>query len=62
MPSAWPDFAANGDWVVAGNRSFYQQVEKLGPIGTDLISTTYAPNGDIIAGTADGSLVRLCRN
>lgn len=62
LPSAWLDFAADGDWTVAAHTAFYQQRERFGAIGNEFVSTKFAPHGDIIAGTMAGSLARLCRN
>lgn len=61
---SWPSFAADGDWIIAANTAMYRRTwrPEVFFATPNVTASTFTPDGDIIAGTQDGSLLRLCRS
>lgn len=65
--SAWPSFSPETeDWLIGAGVILFRRVPRpdaLVPLPSDQLSASaFMPNGDILAGTPNGSLLRLCRN
>jgi hypothetical protein len=62
-----PSFSPDGSWIVAGPTLFHlpsgdtRPLDPAGTATTKITAALFTPEGDIIAGAADGSLTRYCR-
>jgi WD40 repeat protein len=56
----WPDFAADGDLILSGPNMLRRSSGKVAVLHPEITAASFAPNGDVIAGSSDGSLIRLC--
>lgn len=57
----WPDFSADGDLVLSGPNLLYRPSGRVTSLSPEITAAAFAPNADIIAGTSEGALLRLCR-
>jgi hypothetical protein len=55
-------FSPEGHWLVSGSRVLHVPTGALVDYAIDASEAVFAPNGDIITGASDGSLVRYCRS
>jgi hypothetical protein len=55
-------FSPEGHWLVSGGRVLHVPTGALVDYAIDASEAVFAPNGDIIAGANDGSLVRYCQS
>jgi WD40 repeat protein len=55
-------FSPEGHWLVSGGRVLHVPTGALVEYAIDASDAVFAPNGDIIAGANDGSLVRYCQS
>jgi WD40 repeat protein len=64
LPAPHPSFSPEGSWIVAGGTLLHLPSGDVRELDPDLVTTTalFTPDGDIIAGSADGALTRYCRN
>lgn len=58
--SSWPSVAAGGDWIIGGDMAMIRRNGLPGFLPTTISASTFAPNGDIIAGMYDGQVHRFC--
>lgn len=60
---AWPSTHPNG-WLISGNTAMFRDVWMSDALPWEVSASTFIPgaDGDILAGTRDGALVRFCRN
>jgi hypothetical protein len=56
----WPDFAADGDLILSGPNMLRRSSGKVTVLHPEITASAFAPNGDVIAGSTDGALIRLC--
>lgn len=63
-----PSFSPDGSWIVAGPTLFHLPSGDTRPLDPAAVPTTkitaalFTPEGDILAGSTDGSLTRYCRS
>jgi hypothetical protein len=55
-------YSPEGHWLVSGGRLLHLPTQAIREYATDATAAVFVANGDIIAGMADGSLVRYCRS
>lgn len=56
-----PRFSSEGHWIVSGGKLLHLPTDAARTYDENATEALFAPNGDIIAGERDGSLVRFCR-
>jgi hypothetical protein len=56
------DISAEGNWYLRGRELVHRPSGEVRPFDEAALAAVFAPNGDIIAGNADASLVRFCRS
>jgi hypothetical protein len=54
-------FSPEGNWVVSGATLLHLPDGEQRILDAQSVLATFAPNGDVIALLADGSLARYCR-
>lgn len=54
-------YSPEGHWLLSGNHLLHVPTGRLVEYAPDALVALFAPNGDIIAGESDGSLVRYCQ-
>jgi hypothetical protein len=60
-----PSFSPEGSWIVAANKLLHLpsgEVRSLAPNADATSPAIFTPEGDIIAGSPDGTLTRYCRS
>jgi hypothetical protein len=59
-----PSFSPDGSWIVAGGTLLHLSSGDVRELDPAVATTTalFAPDGDIIAGSADDVLTRYCRS
>lgn len=57
---SWIDVSADGDRLISSGTALHLPTGTLAPVADDITTSAFMPNGDVLAGTGDGSLVRLC--
>jgi hypothetical protein len=62
LDAPFPSFSPEGHWLVAGNRLVHLPSGETRVFDETAGVSIFAPNGDIVAGTRDGSLTRYCRH
>jgi hypothetical protein len=53
--------SAEGHWFALGSQLRHEPSGEVRPFDDQATEAVFAPNGDIIAGELDASLVRFCR-
>jgi WD40 repeat protein len=64
LQSAHPSFSPEGSWIVAAGTLLHLPSGDVRTLDPDVMTTSalFTPEGDIIAGSADGVLTRYCRS
>jgi WD40 repeat protein len=60
-----PRFSPEGSWIVAANKLLHLSTGEARTLGEEANATNpaiFTPDGDIIAGSANGALTRYCRD
>jgi hypothetical protein len=57
-----PRFSSDGHWIVAAGTLLHLPSGETRAFDANATEALFAPNGDVIAGETDGSLVRFCRS
>jgi WD40 repeat protein len=60
-----PAYSPEGSWIIAANKLFHLpsgETRTLSPEASPMNPSIFAPDGDIIAGSASGALTRYCRS
>jgi WD40 repeat protein len=60
LDGSWFDFSADGDWLISSGTALQLSTGIFAHVADELTTSAFMPNGDVLAGTGDGSLVRLC--
>lgn len=61
LTADWPSFAADGALILSGPSMLVRHSSgKVTLLSPEITAAAFAPNGDVIAGTSDGALMRLC--
>jgi hypothetical protein len=60
LKGSWFDFSADGEWIISSGSALNLATGSSAYVANDITSSAFMPNGDVLAGTSDGSLVRLC--
>lgn len=58
--SSWPSIASSDDWIIGGGEAMFRYSVLPRILPSNISASAFAPSGDIIAGTYDGQLLRLC--
>jgi WD40 repeat protein len=60
LSADWPSFAADGELILSGPSMLRRSSGKVTALYPEITAAAFAPNGDVIAGSSDGTLIRLC--
>jgi WD40 repeat protein len=59
-PARYPDFSADGNWIVAGGTLTHVRTGNVQVLDASAAVGIFTPNGDVVAAAQDNTLTRYC--